>query len=137
MQRANEVDSTLPSGQKGLVPFPYDIKFVDSENSPAMRSVIEEYLERISHYYDRITFGRVYVRIPHKHGGVRFFHIHIQLDVPGRRLAVSREPEIDDTHTDVRTAIRDAFHAMKRELLDFIKHRSEHKGATVLEGKSI
>lgn len=130
MQRTNEANSALPTGQQGVVPFPYDISFVDTESSPAIRALIEEYLARMAHFYDRITFGRVYVRIPHKHGGARFFHVHVQLDVPGKRLAVSREPEADDKHTEIRSAIRDAFHKMQRELLDFTKHRKERKGAS-------
>ncbi|MBX3021404.1 MAG: ribosome-associated translation inhibitor RaiA [Bdellovibrionales bacterium] len=111
----------------GGVPYPYDIRFADCENSPATRTYIEEYLERMAHFYDRITYGRVTVRIPHKHGGVRFFHIHVQLDVPGRRLAVSREPEANEKHTDIRLAIRDAFHKMTRQLEDFVKTRNESK----------
>lgn len=128
MQSTNSLDTSLPNAGQGGVPFPYDIRFVDCESSPAARATIEEYLARMAHYYNRIDFGRVNVRIPHKHGGIRFYHIHVQLDVPGKRLAVSREPEANDKHTDIRLAIRDAFHKLTRELKDFVKHRNEHRG---------
>lgn len=128
MINTNSVDTSLPTGQRGEVPYPYDISFVDCETSPSTRDLIEEYLARMAHFYDRITYARVFVRIPHKHGGVRFYHIHVQLDVPGRRLTVSKEPEANDAHTDVRLAVRDAFAKLTRQLEDFVKHRNQHKG---------
>lgn len=130
MQSTNSLDTALPSvSADGVVPFPYDVRFVDCEVSPAVRHLCEEYLARMAHFYDRIDFGRVYLRIPHKHGHNRFFHVHVQLDIPGRRLVASREPEVNDKHMDVRLAIRDAFHSLQRELVDFTKRRNSHKGA--------
>lgn len=109
------------------VPFPFEVSFVDSETSPAVRYQIEEHLARLSHFYDRITFAHVYVRIPHKHRGARSFHIHIQLDVPGRRLVASRDPDATDKHTEIHLAVRDAFSKITRQLEDFVKHRQERK----------
>jgi putative sigma-54 modulation protein len=107
--------------------FEYDISFADSETSPATRVKIEEHLARLQRHYDRITFCKVFVRIPHKHGGLRFYHIHIELDVPGKRIAVSREPEANDSHSDIQIAIKDAFAKLTRQLEDFIKTRNERK----------
>lgn len=127
MQGSNSMKpATVDSEEQILVPFPHEIAFVDCDNSPAVRSFIEEQLAKVAHYYDRITFGRVNVRIPHKHGGVRMFHIHIQLDLPGKRIAVSREPEIDEKHSDPKAAIRDAFQKLTRELKDFAGTRKDH-----------
>ena len=109
------------------ISFPYDITFADSEASPATRAKIEEYLTRLERHYDRIIDCKVFVRIPHKHGGVRFFHIHIQLDIPGKRIAVSREPEINDDHVDPQMAIKDAFDKVMRQLDDYVKFRREKK----------
>jgi len=108
------------------IQFEYTISFPDSDASPAMRELIEEQFMRLSRFYNRITSGHVQVRIPHKHGGVRNFHVHIQLDVPGKRLAVSREPEKSDDHTDPAVAIRDAFHKLTRQLEDFVRTRKDH-----------
>jgi ribosome-associated translation inhibitor RaiA len=122
MQTTTSDDAQLPQSTADI-PFPYDISFVDSSPSDAVRFQIEEHLSRLGRFYDRITDCRVIIRIPHKHGGARFFHIHLQLDVPGKRLAVSREPEVKDEHTAVRIAIRDAFHKLTRQLEDFVKAR--------------
>lgn len=128
MRVTNSLDSSLPSGAETSIPFPYDIAFVDTDTSDAVRDQIEEHLGRLTHFYDRITYARVNVRVPHKHGGVRMFHIHIEVDVPGRRLAATREPELNDKHCDPRLAIRDAFHKITRQLEDFVKQRNEKKG---------
>lgn len=127
------MNSTTTAGtplesQEVVVPFPYDIQFADCDVSPATRYFIEENFARLAHFYDRITYARAIVRIPHKHGGVRLFHIHLQLDVPGRVLVVSREPEADDAHIEIHVAIRDAFAKLTRQLEDFVKARKNHKG---------
>ena len=106
------------------IPFSYDIRFTDSEPSPAVRFQIEQHLARIARVYDRITDCRVAVMIPHKHSATRHFHIQIQLDIPGKRLAVSRNPEASDEHVQVRRAVNDAFHKLTRQLEDFLKARN-------------
>lgn len=108
------------------VRFPYDISFPDSETSPATITRIEEYLARLDRHYDRITSCQVVVRIPHRHGA-KLFHVHIQLDVPGKRLAVSRDAEENDRHIEIHAAIKDAFEKITRQLEDFISLRKDHK----------
>ena len=115
---------------KDMIHFPYDISFVDCEPSDAVRFQVEEHLSRLNHFYDRITDCKIAVRIPHKHSEhskARFFHVNIQLDLPGKRIAVSREPEIERPHTEVGPAIRDAFHKLTRQLEDFVQLRKNHK----------
>lgn len=115
-----DTDTAVPT-----VPFPYDISFADSAPSPATRVKIEEQLMRLSRFYDRIQDCKVFVRIPHKHGGLRQFHINIQLDIPGKRIAVSRDPEVNDSHSDIKMAIKDAFDKAIRQLEDFLKLRRD------------
>ena len=103
--------------------FPYDVSFADCEISPATVTKVEEHLMRLQRYYDRITDCRVIIRIPHKHGGLRFFHVHIQLDVPGKRLAVSREAEANDDHTDIKMALKIAFDKIQHQLIEFTRVR--------------
>jgi len=122
----NPVEASSPV-QAPAIRFPYDITFADSETSPATVVKIEEHLARLDRFYDRITDCKVFVRIPHKHGGVRLFHVHIQLDVPGKRLVVSRDTENDDSHLEMAVAIKDAFAKITRQLEDFVSFRKEHK----------
>jgi ribosomal subunit interface protein len=113
------------SEEQSAIYFPYDISFADCESSPATIAKIEGHLAKLERYYDRITDCKVIVRIPHKHGGLRFFHVHIQLDVPGKRLAVSREPEATDDSTDIGAAIKIAFEKITHQLVEFTHARNQ------------
>jgi ribosome-associated translation inhibitor RaiA len=121
---------SLPSAQVSIpheIDFPYDISFIDCSPSPAIRFQIEYYLAKLSKISDRITDCKVSVRIPHKHSVVRFFHINVSLDLPGRRIAVSREPEVKEEHTDIQTAISSSFHKLTRQLTTFLNERKFHR----------
>ena len=111
---ANEPSS--PSPQTAAVPFPYDVSFPDSAASPAATAFVEQQLAKLSRHFDHITSAKIFVRLPHKHGGLKLFHVHVQLDVPGRTLAVSREPEANDDHASPNLAIKDAFAKLTRQL---------------------
>ncbi len=108
--------------------FPFDVSFVDCDTSASTRELVEKHLTKLARFYDRITDCKVAIRIPHKHQHTtsRIFHVHVQLDVPGKRLAVSREPELNREHSDISMALRDAFQKIIRQLEDFIRTRKEH-----------
>src|SRR4051812_24676165 len=91
-QMQSPLDTAMP------IYFPYEVSFVDCEPSAAARFQVEQQLAKLSRIHNRITDCKVIIRIPHKHrmNTNRIFHIHISLDVPGKRLAVSREPELND-----------------------------------------
>ncbi len=121
-----EVSLSEASAKAPAIPFSYDISFADSESSPATRLQIEEQLLRLSRVYDRVQDCKVVVRIPHK-GGLKQFHINIQLAVPGKRIAVSRDPEVTDSHTDISLAVKDAFNKAIRQLESFTRMRKAHR----------
>jgi ribosome-associated translation inhibitor RaiA len=103
--------------------FPYDISFKDTEPSDAARFQIAQYLAKLSGLSDRITDCKVVVSIPHKRSGKRYFHIHAALDLPGRRIAVSREPETRDEHSEIHFAISSCFHKLIRQMEDYLRTR--------------
>lgn len=125
MNQAEVVSSSVPMSERPT--FPYEITFVDCSPSPAVQAKIEKHLAKIERLHHRIIASEVIVRIPHKHGHQRYFHIHIQLDIPGQRIVVSREPEADETHTDVYVAVRDAFTRLTRKLEHFLKQKKDRR----------
>jgi hypothetical protein len=122
-----EVSLSESSAAVSWVPFPYDISFADCASSEATRMKIEEQMLRLARVYDRIQDVKVVVRIPHRHGSLRQFHINIQVDVPGKRIAVSRDPEVGDDHMDIGMAIRDSFTKAVRQLECFAKLKRGHR----------
>ncbi|MDH5728703.1 MAG: HPF/RaiA family ribosome-associated protein [Gammaproteobacteria bacterium] len=82
--------------------------------SKTAAAIIRSKAEKLERYYEDIMACRVMVETPHKHkqhGAM--YNVRIDLTIPGAELVVRREP-----HQDIYIAIRDAFDAAKRQLLD-------------------
>ena len=84
-----------------------------------MDAHIREKAAKLEEFHPRIT--RCHVRVEesgkHQHQGRRFA-VHIDLRVPGREIAVTREH-----HEDVFVALRDAFDAARRQLEDVVREK--------------
>lgn len=108
---------------------PLKIDYKNFENHPDLNPIIEEQVERLEKYFDRITSCHVIISKPHnRHLNGNVYHVHIDLHIPGSVVAVTREPERDGRHDDVGLAIRDAFKTAKRNLQTYIdKLRKEVK----------
>jgi len=66
---------------------------------------------------------RVTVEAPHRHHrDGNEFRVRIDLSVPGRDVVVGRSPP-HHAHTDVYVAIKDAFRAARREVMDQLRLR--------------
>ena len=95
---------------------PVRITFRDIPPSAAVREAVEKKLEKLAAMH-RIIGGEVAIEAPHRHQhqGMHY-RVRIDLQVPGRELAVGRDPAQDSSHEDVYVAIRDAFAAIHRLL---------------------
>ncbi len=84
----------------------------DMQSSPALEENIRKRAEKVTQYCDRINTFQVVIDVPqkHKHNG-KLFCVRIDLTVPGRELVVNRKLD-----QDVYVAVRDAFHALIRQL---------------------
>lgn len=82
--------------------------------SPAVEHAIHHGVETLAHVSNAITHCAVTLDLPHRHHQRgRKFHVRIELAVPGRRIAVSRE------RGTAQVALADAFRVARRQLLDF------------------
>jgi ribosomal subunit interface protein len=98
---------------------PVQITVRDMPNSPALESHLLKKANKLNHYYDHINSCRIVIHIPqkHKHQG-KLFSVCIDLSVPGKDLIVNKK--LDE---DVYIAIRDAFHAVQRQLESYARRR--------------
>jgi ribosome-associated translation inhibitor RaiA len=95
--------------------------------SPAVEEIVARWVERLEQAYDRIQKCSVVVDQPHKHKHQgRHFQVRIDVSVPGREIAVTRDPVDDGSHEDVYVALSDAFRAARRQLQD---HARIQRGA--------
>ena len=102
---------------------PLEITFRGMSPSSSVEGAIQRWVGRLEHDYDRLQRCSVVVEMPHqqhRHGNQ--FHVHIDLSVPGREIAVSRDPA-NAAHEDVYVALSDAFRAARRQLQDHARIR--------------
>jgi len=102
---------------------PLQISFHNVPSSPALEEAIREHVAKLARRYDRLTGCRVSVEAPHRqHRTGNVYEVHITMAVPGRELAVSREPHKARERyadADVYTSLREAFDAAERQLMSY------------------
>ncbi|HTR50374.1 MAG TPA: HPF/RaiA family ribosome-associated protein [Kofleriaceae bacterium] len=102
---------------------PVHITFRGMSPSPSVEQAVHGWVARLEHSYGRIQSCAVVIELPHRHqrhGNA--FHVHVDVRVPGREIAVSREPG-RGAHWDVYIAVADAFRAARRQLVDHARIR--------------
>ena len=102
---------------------PLEIAFHNISSSESLEALIREKFTRLEKRFPRIIGARVSVEALHRqHRTGNIYECHIVVSVPGRDLAVTREPhhaKQDYAHPDIRVSIREAFETAERMLLDF------------------
>jgi cold shock CspA family protein/ribosome-associated translation inhibitor RaiA len=103
---------------------PFQITFRGMDESEALWRAVQERVEGLSRFYQRIVACEVVIAAPHRHRHkARIFHIHIKLRIPGKDLYVSHEPEMTEDHMNPYAAVGDAFDEIQRQLEDEINRR--------------
>lgn len=99
---------------------PLEIAFHNLQSSESVEAEIRKQVDRLESRYGHLTGCRVSVEALHQqHQTGNLFEVHVTLSVPGRDLAVSREPHHAKeryAHPDVHTSLRDAFRAAEKQL---------------------
>jgi ribosome-associated translation inhibitor RaiA len=118
---------------------PLDIGFHNMDPSPAIEAEIREKVGHLERRYAHLTGCRVTVEALHnQHRTGNVYEVHVTLSVPGRDLAVSREPHHAKdryAHADIHTSLRDAFHAAERQLESYkgrLRTAQPDPGETIL-----
>jgi ribosome-associated translation inhibitor RaiA len=114
---------------------PVEIVFHNMSSSPTVEAEIRERVEKLDRLYDHLIGCRVSVELLHRrHKTGNLYDVHIDMRVPGNQLAVTREPHRvreKFANPDVGVALRDAFRAAERRLVDF--KRKQHGEVKVHE----
>lgn len=96
---------------------PPEISFRDVEATERQKEKILEEIDKLERVHDRIVGCRVVVEKPHRHSDRgELYHVGIRVSVPRGQLVVSRDPGDLEGHTNLETAINDAFGSMRRQL---------------------
>lgn len=102
---------------------PVQITVRDVPGSKAIDNLIHKRVEKLHHFYQRITSCRIVIDVPqkHRHQG-KLYSAHVDLTIPGKELVINRKQ-----NEDLYIAVRDAFDAAERLLEDYVKRRRSSK----------
>jgi hypothetical protein len=101
---------------------PLQIAFQRMGPDAAIESSIRARARWLDHFSKSIMSCRVVVDRPHvDHKEGNLYQVRIDIKVPGGELAVTRDPSQQADHSDVDIMIRDAFHEMRRRLVDHVR----------------
>lgn len=102
---------------------PLEIAFHNQEPSAEIESLIRERVAKLEKLYPRIVGCRVSVARNHRqHRNGNIPDVRIEIDVPGKRIAISREPhgpKQNNGEANVRDCLRHAFDAAARRLRSY------------------
>ncbi|WP_417320241.1 HPF/RaiA family ribosome-associated protein [Emcibacter sp.] len=99
---------------------PLQIVFDSLDASPAMEQLIKEKSQKLERFFHHITDAKVIVSKDHKHHVKgNEFHVTIEVNVPGKKLVVSKDPGTHERHEELLPTLNDAFNAMVRQLEDY------------------
>lgn len=105
---------------------PLQITFRHMEHSPALESRIQQLAERLDRYSQEIMSCRVVIEAPHKHHHQgSLYTVRLDITLPGREIAVTREQHDKHAHEDAYVALRDTFHAAERQLEQRVQKRRQ------------
>lgn len=109
------------------VPLEHSFRDLTSEETIHAESIIAEQVTKLERLSTDLMACRVAVSKPqrHQHSG-NPYRARILLTLPHHELVVSREPGDNDMHTSLSAVLRDAFHALERQLKDTIR-RDRHE----------
>ena len=104
-----------------------DVRFRGMPPSPALEATVREKALKLEQFCADVISCRVGVALEHKHRSQgRPFSVHIELALPGQRLAISRVHD-----EDMYAAIRDAFDAMARQIEDAVRRDRDRRTGRV------
>lgn len=105
---------------------PLELSFADMAPDPDLAALVREKVGHLDSLSDRITSCHVYVRAPHQsQRSGNLYGVRIELRVPGTELFVDSGKGDAPAHEHPQVAIRDAFHAIERQLIRW-KEKAAH-----------
>jgi ribosomal subunit interface protein len=107
-----------------MMQIPLQVTFKGMDRSDAVEARVRERAQKLERFAEHITSCRVVVeRATRRHHKGDVYHVRVDVTLPGRELAATRDPERGDAHEDVYVAVRDAFDAMRRQIEEAVRRR--------------
>lgn len=107
------------------VPLETNLRDLTEHEARHAQTIIAEQVARLDHLAGDLISCRVAIQKPQQHqrtGSPYRVRIRVTLP-PGHELVVTKEPGDNDFHDQLATVLRDAFHAVERQLKDTMERR--------------
>lgn len=120
--------------------WPLQITYRRVKPTPEIEDCIRDEAEKLDNFYNHVMACRIAVEIPHRHHRKGdFYHIRIDVKVPGGEVVVNREPslaseirqlgenttpkqmELEGKQRNLQLAIKSAFRTVERRLQDYAR----------------
>lgn len=99
---------------------PLQIHFKDLRRDEAVESLIKEKVNKLERMSPDMIHCRVTIALPHRsHRKGNFFDVRIDISLPGKEIAVTRESHDEIENTDLRHVIKDSFDRATREIVEY------------------
>jgi len=103
---------------------PVQISYRNMHKSEAVEEFVRKKASGLDNVSPDIIRCAVIIEAPHKHHRQgNLFHVRVHLTFAGGELVVARDPELHHAHEDVFVAVRDAFRAARRDLMELVHAR--------------
>ena len=102
---------------------PLEVIFHGLPRADDVEASARAHLGKLEQLYPHLHGCRVAVEAEGgRHASGSRYHVKLQLNVPGKELVVGGHPS-KPGHDDVDLALSDAFHALERQLKEFVRMR--------------
>lgn len=103
---------------------PYELSFRNLDRSEFIDNHVKVRCDRLELLSDKITYCHVVASAPHQHKTKgNHYEVHIEIRVPGAELTVTQSKGLSENHEDFYIALRDAFDALERRLIQWKEKR--------------
>jgi cold shock CspA family protein len=115
-----------PNEEINRMQVPLELSFRDIDDKGAIEPIIREKVDWLHRVCDYITSCRVAVEKPQRHQqSGNPYRVRINVHVPpNHEIVVAREPGEGNMHDSLETIVRDAFHAVRRQLKEIKEKQS-------------
>ncbi len=96
--------------------FPFHVSFRNVAIHEPLEKLATERAEKLTHYHDRITSGRMVIEQDGAHPPL--YEVKLEIHVPGGEVVVKRGP-----HVDIEHQIREAFDVARRQIQDIARRK--------------
>lgn len=103
---------------------PIQVTYRHVEKSEAIERTVRVKAERLRRFAPDLIRCAVTIEAPHlQHQKGNVYQVRVHLTLPGSEVVITSEPTLDHAHEELEVAVRDAFHAARRNLMDQVRLR--------------